>query len=41
MRGKKRIFKPMKRFRSRKRSELNEVEKREKKKFVWGRGDGE
>ena len=31
MRGKKRIFKPMKRFRSRKRSELNEVEKREKK----------
>ena len=25
------IFRPMKRFRSRKRSELNEVEKREKK----------
>ncbi len=34
------IFKPMKRFRSRKRSELNEVEKREKKLFLWGRGDG-
>ena len=34
------IFRPMKRFRSRKRSELNEVEKREENCF-WGRGDGE
>jgi hypothetical protein len=33
------IFRPTKRFRSRKRSELNEVEKREEKK-IWGRGDG-
>ncbi len=31
------IVRPMKRFRSRKRSELNEVEK---KFFFWGRGDG-
>ena len=34
------IFRPMKRFRSRKRSELNGVEKREEKKIFCGRGDG-
>jgi hypothetical protein len=34
--GKEKIFRPMKRFRSRKRSELNEVEKREEKKKNFG-----
>ena len=35
--GEEKMFRPMKRFRSQKRSELNEVE-REKK--IWGRGGG-
>ena len=38
--GEEQIFRPMKGFRSRKRSELNEVEKREEI-FFGGRGDGE
>ena len=33
--GEEKIFRPMKRFRSRKRSELNEVEKREKTKKLF------